>query len=244
LPDFLCPLKANKYGIEFLQFAVTDYETKKTIFEVGKDVPGTAGMEMDFDARSNDENAYRKIKYTFSEDVLRLPLISTSLTFKNESPLPEFRMIERHYFRNQLVKSFDFIFGFCIPGSTNTWDTVYSLPPLEDDLIASMIDSPFDTRSDSFYFVGEELVMHNKASYKYFAEDQAQEKRSYDDVYEYKNSSITRNLAAKAEGKDDGGGDFDAGESESKGGVEDAGAKSVAGSKGEGVSWSKAEDYD
>lgn len=64
-----------------------------------------------------------------------------------------FRMIERHYFRDkvsflthinfvnfnscvflQLVKSFDFTFGFCIPGSTNTWDSVYSLPPLSDEL--------------------------------------------------------------------------------------------------------------
>jgi hypothetical protein len=64
-------------------------------------------------------------------------------------------MIERHYFRDQvcpgglcacvstsyqrslrlqLVKSFDFTFGFCIPGSTNTWDSVYSLPPLSEEL--------------------------------------------------------------------------------------------------------------
>lgn len=34
----------------------------------------------------------------------------------------------------QLVKSFDFTFGFCIPGSTNTWDSVYSLPPLSEEL--------------------------------------------------------------------------------------------------------------
>jgi hypothetical protein len=62
-------------------------------------------------------------------------------------------MIERHYFRNkvflsserwthftdsifseQLVKSFDFEFGFCIPGSVNTWDAVYSVPALSDEL--------------------------------------------------------------------------------------------------------------
>ena len=45
-----------------------------------------------------------------------------------------FRMIERHYFRDKLVKSFDFSFGFCIPGSTNTWDSVYALPPLSEEL--------------------------------------------------------------------------------------------------------------
>jgi hypothetical protein len=29
-----------------------------------------------------------------------------------------------------------------------------------------MIESPFETKSDSFYFVNGSLIMHNKASYK------------------------------------------------------------------------------
>mmetsp|Transcript_488 Transcript_488/g.680 ORF Transcript_488/g.680 Transcript_488/m.680 type:complete len:155 (+) Transcript_488:477-941(+) len=76
-------------------------------------------------------------------------------------------MIERHYFRNKLIKSYDFTFPFCIPGSTNNWDVVYSVPPLQDDLMNDMVNNPFETYSDSFYFVDEELVMHNKVSYSY-----------------------------------------------------------------------------
>ena len=49
-----------------------------------------------------------------------------------------------------------------------------------------MIANPFETKSDSFYFVDNKLVMHNKASYKYFREDAAQSKRSYEDKYGYK----------------------------------------------------------
>ena len=30
-----------------------------------------------------------------------------------------------------------------------------------------MIDCPFETRSDSFYFVDDVLIMHNKADYAY-----------------------------------------------------------------------------
>jgi len=67
---------------------------------------------------------------------------------------------------------------------------VYSLPPLEDDLISDMVSSPYETTSDSFYFVGDTLVMHNKASYRYKIEDRAQEKRSYDNDYEAKNSRL------------------------------------------------------
>lgn len=43
-----------------------------------------------------------------------------------------------------------------------------------------MIAHPFETRSDSFYFVDNELIMHNKASYKYIPEDTAQAKKSYE----------------------------------------------------------------
>jgi len=55
-------------------------------------------------------------------------------------------MIERHYFRNTLVRSYDFKFGFCIPGSTNTWDAVYSVPPLSEDLIAEMVSDEHGVR--------------------------------------------------------------------------------------------------
>jgi len=43
-------------------------------------------------------------------------------------------MIERHYFQGQLVKSYDFTFGYCIPGSTNEWEAVYAVPGIEDYL--------------------------------------------------------------------------------------------------------------
>ena len=69
-----------------------------------------------------------------------------------------------------------------------------------------MIDNPYETQSDSFYFVNGKLIMHNKASYKverllytflririnadpsnvttqYFREDMAQAKKSYEDKF-------------------------------------------------------------
>lgn len=46
-----------------------------------------------------------------------------------------------------------------------------------------MIENPFETKSDSFYFVDGKLIMHNKASYKYFREDAAGAKKSYEDKF-------------------------------------------------------------
>lgn len=51
-----------------------------------------------------------------------------------DKPVNNFRMIERHYFRNQLLKSFDFHFGFCIPSSKNTCEHIYDFPPLSEQL--------------------------------------------------------------------------------------------------------------
>ena len=35
-----------------------------------------------------------------------------------------------------------------------------------DFVVSDMIDNPYETQSDSFYFVNGKLIMHNKASYK------------------------------------------------------------------------------
>jgi hypothetical protein len=78
LSAFLCPLTANVYNIEFLSFTISDYETKRLIFEVGGDTGGGPRAPVDMSQFAHlDENSYRKIKYEFSEDVLKLPTIST-----------------------------------------------------------------------------------------------------------------------------------------------------------------------
>lgn len=50
-----------------------------------------------------------------------------------EKPVNKFRMIERHYFRDRLLKSFDFEFGFVMPHSKNTMEHIYEFPTLSDD---------------------------------------------------------------------------------------------------------------
>lgn len=49
-------------------------------------------------------------------------------------PVNKFRMIERHYFRDKLLKTFDFEFGFCIPYSKNTCEHIYKFPNLDSEL--------------------------------------------------------------------------------------------------------------
>jgi len=163
---FLCRLEDNHVGIEFLEFTIQDYDTKRVIFSVDRDSTPVP----DFDPSSNfDPDSLRRIDYKFESDVLMLPRIQTKLKFKvGRKKVRNFRMIERHYFRNRLIKSFDFTFPFCVPGSTNTWYSEYELPPMDQGLINEIVKRPFETESDSFYFVGNELIMHNKARYNYY----------------------------------------------------------------------------
>jgi len=247
---FLCPLSANTFGIDFLQFAISDYATKKVIFEVGKDSPAPQDIAVDFS--SLGEDMYRKIKYTFSEDVLRLPNIQTSLVFTVGSvALNGFRMIERHYFREKLVKSFDFTFGFCIPGSTNTWDAIYDLPPLSEDLINDMIEHPYETRSDSFYFVNGKLMMHNKASYRYLRENAADDKKSYEAKFGGGAKGTAKLAKAVKASKPDGEEEDEEGvgevDGEAKADAKESTRRAPSGAKGakEAVTqqWSKETDY-
>ena len=222
--------------MEFLNFVISDYESKKTIFEVGRDTPNPTDVSIDFSSLGPD--MYRKIKYLFSEDVLRLPAIQTTLIFSvGAKEMQGFRMIERHYFRDQLVKSFDFKFGFCIPSSVNTWETVYDMPPLSESLIDDMMNNPYETKSDSFYFVDGALIMHNKASYSYLREDGGSQAKSYESKYGAKASSKGESGAKPAAGAKPGAPLVAEVKAEAK---PSAGVKAVA----KEIEWSKEADYD
>ena len=110
---YMCPLSANVYGIDFLEFEIKDYDSGESVFHVKKD--GDAGLpELPDDIDPEVERAIRTVRHTFPEKFLRFETVRTALVFGvGETPVPDFRMIERHYFRDGLVRSYDFNFGFC-----------------------------------------------------------------------------------------------------------------------------------
>jgi len=165
---YLCPLSANTYGVEFLEFKIREMEgQKRELYHVKKpdDAPSDPYPP---DIPPELEDQYRLIQYAFPAEFLKARTIGTALVFSvGAQEVPSFRMIERHYFRDKLLKSFDFTLGFCMPNSRNAWEVIYTLPELDPELEKEMIDAPYETKSDSFYFVGNKMVMHNKAEYAY-----------------------------------------------------------------------------
>ncbi|XP_046548914.1 protein unc-119 homolog B-like isoform X1 [Haliotis rubra] len=165
---YLCPPEANVYGIDFTRFKLRDMESGTVLFEVAKPPPPEDGEDADLDLEDSDPNAGRFVRYQFTPQFLKLRTVGATVEFVvGDKPVNKFRMIEKHYFREKMLKCFDFEFGFCIPHSRNTVEHIYEFPLLNQEEIQDMIDHPYETRSDSFYFVEEKLIMHNKADYAY-----------------------------------------------------------------------------
>ncbi|XP_036305351.1 protein unc-119 homolog B isoform X2 [Pipistrellus kuhlii] len=165
--NYLCKPEDNIYSIDFTRFKIRDLETGTVLFEIAK--PCVSDQEEEEEAGGDaDTSAGRFVRYQFTPAFLRLRTVGATVEFTvGDKPVSNFRMIERHYFRECLLKNFDFDFGFCIPSSRNTCEHIYEFPQLSEDVIRLMIENPYETRSDSFYFVDNKLIMHNKADYAY-----------------------------------------------------------------------------
>nr|CAG4649671.1 EOG090X0D9B [Scapholeberis mucronata]SVE93872.1 EOG090X0D9B [Scapholeberis mucronata] len=166
---YLCPPDANIYEIDFTRFCIRDLESGTILFEIAKPLPPDIYDNPEIDSNNDlDPNAGRFVRYQFTPHFLKLRTVGATVEFVvGEKPVNNFRMIERHFFRDRLLKAFDFEFGFCIPRSKNTCEHIYDFPALSPDTMEEMIKYPFETRSDSFYFVENRLIMHNKADYAY-----------------------------------------------------------------------------
>jgi hypothetical protein len=117
--NFLCELSDNVFDFRFGNFKVRDMDSGITLFEVEREY-------------SPDTDETRFIHYCFPPDILDLRTIGTTLFFSvGERPVSNLRMIERHYFRDRLLNSYDFGVAFCIPNSVNTWEAIYDLPALD-----------------------------------------------------------------------------------------------------------------
>ncbi|XP_070571750.1 protein unc-119 homolog B-like isoform X2 [Ptychodera flava] len=165
--NYLCEPDANVFNIDFTRFKIRDMDSGTVLFEIAKPPPSDDD-DVEPDSEEIDPNAGRFVRYQFTPQFLKLQNVGATVEFTvGDKPVNNFRMIERHYFREKLLKSFDFNFGFCIPNSKNTCEHIYEFPELTAEESQEMIDNPFETRSDSYYFVDNKLIMHNKADYAY-----------------------------------------------------------------------------
>eukprot|EP00036_Acanthoecidae_sp_10tr_P007444 CAMPEP_0182920564 /NCGR_PEP_ID=MMETSP0105_2-20130417/3556_1 /TAXON_ID=81532 ORGANISM="Acanthoeca-like sp., Strain 10tr" /NCGR_SAMPLE_ID=MMETSP0105_2 /ASSEMBLY_ACC=CAM_ASM_000205 /LENGTH=278 /DNA_ID=CAMNT_0025057981 /DNA_START=69 /DNA_END=906 /DNA_ORIENTATION=- len=164
--SYLCKPSDNIYGVEFVAFKLRDLDRNVTLFEVAK----PEGVEFEDGKDDLEDPTGRFVPYEFPPEFLQLRNVGATVTFVvGDKPVNNFTMVERHFFKGKLLKSFSFNFPFCIPGSSNTCEQIYEFPALTKAEVQDMVESPGETKSDSFYFVDGKLIMHNKAEYSYDA---------------------------------------------------------------------------
>ena len=162
---FLCRLSDNWPQLKFGGFKIRDIVSGFTLVEVHDEEidNGESGTLSD-----EDDPSTRVIKYHLGPDFLRLRTVGLTLTFTNgPKPINKMEMVERHYFRGRVIRSYDFKFGFVIPGSTNSWEFIYDLPELSDAERLEIAEAPWEVKSDSFFFADGKLIIHNRAEYNY-----------------------------------------------------------------------------
>ena len=159
---FLCKLSDNWAGFRFRGFKIRDMISNITLVEVPDD------MVENEDLSDNDDPSKRQIRYHLGPDFLNLRTVGLTLYFSiGKQPIKNMEMIERHYFRGKCIREFSFKFGFVIPNSTNSWEFMYDLPELSEELHAEITQAPWEVKSDSFFFAEDQLMIHNRAAYNY-----------------------------------------------------------------------------
>lgn len=153
--EFLCDLNANCYEIIFGGFRIRDLDSGTVLLD----------LEKEFEPQTEET---RMIHYQFPISFLDIGTLGTAITFSvGSSPVNNLLMIERHYFKNKLVKCYDFTFPFCIPNTVNTWEQIYQLPRLSAEEKLEITENPWEMKSDSYFFVDGVLIMHTRAEYNY-----------------------------------------------------------------------------
>jgi hypothetical protein len=138
-------------------------ETNTTLFEINKptskfnntwgifrlfldEEEGPEEAELPEEEENSEENkedsaqfSPRFIRYYFKPSFLHLKHVGATMEFLvGDKPVRKFRMIERHFFKDTLLKSFDFEFGFCVPNSRNSCEHIYHIPKLDDQTSKSL----------------------------------------------------------------------------------------------------------
>ena len=160
---FLWNPSDNTYKIKFLRYKLRDYDSGIILADLQH-------PEMDDEQLLSDDitEEDRILQYKFGPDFLDLKTIGTQLDFAvGDQEVKDFLMIEKHFFKDKILKDYEFDFKFCIPNTENTWEQIYDLPTLTAEEKQDIIESPYEVYSDTFFFVKDKLVMHSRAIYDY-----------------------------------------------------------------------------
>ena len=106
--QYYCKPSDNTYNIKFMRYRIRDIDSGITLVDIKED-------EADDKTINEDDipEEERLLRYQFGPDFLELRNIGTLLDFSvGPKEVKNFVMIEKHYFKEKLLKQYEFDFKF------------------------------------------------------------------------------------------------------------------------------------
>ena len=110
-------------GFKLNWMNLRDAESGKILWQSGENL---SDPSMDHEAR-------------VPKRILRCKSVSREINFSSEEAMENFRLIQTVYLRGEPIEEWDFQFGFVIPGSTNTWQSIIEAAPENQMIPASQL---------------------------------------------------------------------------------------------------------
>ncbi|XP_041378377.1 retinal rod rhodopsin-sensitive cGMP 3',5'-cyclic phosphodiesterase subunit delta-like [Gigantopelta aegis] len=92
--------------------------------------------------------------------ILKCRAVSREVNFSSLEPMEKFRLEQKVMFKGKILEEWYFEFGFVIPGSTNTWQSVIEAAPENQMMPASVLNG--NVLIETRFYDGDLLVSTSK----------------------------------------------------------------------------------
>jgi len=92
--------------------------------------------------------------------ILKCRAVSREMNFSSTAPIEKFRLEQKVHFKDQVIEEWYFEFGFVIPNSTNTWQSLIEAAPEAQMLPASLLSG--NVMIETNFYDGDLLVSQSK----------------------------------------------------------------------------------
>lgn len=91
--------------------------------------------------QSNEDLSNPKLEHEarVPKKILKCRAVSRELNFSSVEKLESFRLIQKVFFKENCIEEWYFDFGFVIPGSTNSWQSLIEAAPESQMIPASLL---------------------------------------------------------------------------------------------------------
>lgn len=92
--------------------------------------------------------------------ILKCKTVSREINFSSKEQMDKFRLEQKVYFKGKILEEWYFEFGFVIPDSTNTWQSVIEAAPESQMMPANVLNG--NVVIETNFYDGDLLVSRSK----------------------------------------------------------------------------------